>query len=125
MFGEAIAGSAASSVAVFHPAAWRMNAEAARLDALRTFEVLDTGRDTRIDALTRAAAALFCVPGAAVSLIYSVHVRTRKLRTSETPLRSGSTRQPMFGFSRGRSIDADRLWNKSLIGMDIQQVPRG
>jgi diguanylate cyclase (GGDEF)-like protein len=90
MFGEAIAGSAASSVAVFHPAAWRMNAEAARLDALRTFEVLDTGRDTRIDALTRAAAALFCVPGAAVSL-----------------------------------IDADRLWNKSLIGMDIQQVPRG
>ncbi len=36
--------------------------------------------------------------------IYSVHVRTRKLRTSEMPLISGSTRQSIFGFSRGRSI---------------------
>ncbi len=38
------------------------------------------------------------------SKIYSVHVRTRKLRTSEMPLISGSTRQSIFGFSRGRSI---------------------
>ncbi len=39
-----------------------------------------------------------------VAFVYSVHVRTRKLRTSETPLRSWSTRKPVFGFSRGRSI---------------------
>src|SRR3954453_193595 len=36
--------------------------------------------------------------------LYSVHVRTRKLRTPERPLLSGSTRQPLFGFSRERSI---------------------
>jgi len=40
----------------------------------------------------------------AASVLYSVHVRTRKLRTSEMPLISGSTRQSIFGFSRGRSI---------------------
>ncbi len=39
-----------------------------------------------------------------ILMLYSVHVRTRKLRTSETPLRSWSTRKPVFGFSRGRSI---------------------
>ncbi len=44
------------------------------------------------------------VSPAAITGIYSVHVRTRKLRTSETPLRSWSTRKPVFGFSRGRSI---------------------
>src|SRR3954463_2555101 len=37
--------------------------------------------------------------------LYSIHVRTRKLRTTERPLLPGSTRQPLFGFSRGRSID--------------------
>ena len=40
--------------------------------------------------------------------LYSVHVRTRKLRTSEMPLISGSTRQSIFGFSRGRSILAEQ-----------------
>ena len=38
------------------------------------------------------------------SVIYSVHVRTRKLRTSETPLIPRATRQLIFGFSSGRSI---------------------
>ena len=47
-------------------------------------------------------------------LLYSVHVRTRKLRSSEGPLLPGSTRQPLCGFSRGQSIvplhsDFDRL----------------
>ncbi len=37
-------------------------------------------------------------------VIYSVHVRTRKLRTSETPLIPRATRQLIFGFSSGRSI---------------------
>jgi hypothetical protein len=36
--------------------------------------------------------------------IYSVHVKTRKLLTSERLLISASTRQPIFGFSRERSI---------------------
>ena len=36
--------------------------------------------------------------------LYSVHVRTRKLRTSETPLIPRATRQLIFGFSSGRSI---------------------
>ena len=36
--------------------------------------------------------------------LYSVHVRTRKLRIPGTPLMSGSTREPIFGSSRGRSI---------------------
>ena len=40
-------------------------------------------------------------------LIYSVHVRTRKLRTSETPLIPRATRQLIFGFSSGRSIQTD------------------
>jgi len=48
--------------------------------------------------------AATCEP-VALATLYSVHVRTRKLRTSETPLRSWSTRKPVFGFSRGRSID--------------------
>jgi len=36
--------------------------------------------------------------------LYSVHVKTRKLLTSERLLISASTRQPIFGFSRERSI---------------------
>ncbi len=44
-------------------------------------------------------------PGRNKVTLYSVHVRTRKLRTSEMPLISGSTRQSIFGFSRGRSIE--------------------
>jgi len=39
--------------------------------------------------------------------LYSVHVRTRKLRTSETPLIPRATRQLIFGFSSGRSIQHD------------------
>src|SRR4051812_49338025 len=42
--------------------------------------------------------------GTVLTLLYSVHVRTRKLWTAERPLLPGSTRQPFFGFSRGRSI---------------------
>jgi hypothetical protein len=36
------------------------------------------------------------------------HVRTRKGRIFEPPVKSGSTRQAIFGFSRGRSISAGR-----------------
>ncbi len=41
--------------------------------------------------------------------LYSVHVRTRKGRIFETPVKSGSTRQAIFGFSRGRSIACDMM----------------
>jgi hypothetical protein len=41
--------------------------------------------------------------------LYSVHVKTRKLLTSERLLISASTRQPIFGFSRERSISKLRV----------------
>src|SRR4051794_25278420 len=83
------------------PARW-----AARLPAARR-PCADRAR--RHGILLLAKARLSAVPDAPAwqrqdRELYSVHVRTRKLHTSERPLLPGSTRQPLFGFSRGRSI---------------------
>ena len=83
---------------------------------------------------TKQIVFLVCVLAAVLCLfvgfiVYSVHVRTRKLRIPGTPLMSGSTRKPIFGFSRGRSIEGREETNAppkehtrgmiSLIGMLI------
>ena len=52
-----------------------------------------------------------------LGILYSVHVRTRKLRTSETPLIPRATRQLIFGFSSGRSIALHRhVFSETLSG---------
>ena len=43
--------------------------EAGRLGALQSYDLLDSGCDPRVDAITRAAAALFAAPIAAVSIM--------------------------------------------------------
>lgn len=51
------------------PVAGQTNAENARLDALRRYQILDTGAEERFDAITRVAAASFRAPIALVSLV--------------------------------------------------------
>lgn len=66
-----------------------VDAEQARLAALRRYRILDTPREEPFDRLVRLAARVLGTPIAAVSL-----------------------------------VDADRVWFKSILGLDATQVPR-
>ena len=57
------------AAADWFPAGGALPSEAARLGALQSYDVLDSGSDPRVDAVTRAAAALFGAPIAAVSIM--------------------------------------------------------
>jgi len=63
--------------------------EAQRLNAVRSYEVLDTPPEVDFDALTRVAAHAFGTPAAVIGL-----------------------------------MDADRLWFKSRLGLDVPQLDR-
>lgn len=63
--------------------------EAKRLEAVRSYEILDTSPEVDFDALTRLAAHTFGTPAAVIGL-----------------------------------MDADRLWFKSRLGLDVPQLDR-
>lgn len=82
MLGQLVVSSGA---AIYLPDA-PLHAEGTQPAALRSFDVLDSGSDLRIDAITRCAARLFAAPVAAVSLL-------DKNRQWAKPLLGWDTRQ--------------------------------